>query len=163
MKKIILKISGMHCASCAANIENALKKEEGIKSANVNFASEKLYLEFDEIEIRTSPSARTFNADNSQFVVDFLWAIGLAQKSDAYVKGPMGTDYKQSLAGSAGKKDIGNFASTGGWTLAKGKAVNYLGRYELFNLTDEQQGKVAEIAKKVEPVSAEGGGGGCGV
>jgi len=51
MEKTILKISGMHCASCAANIENALKKEAGIKSANVNFASEKLYLEFDSIEI----------------------------------------------------------------------------------------------------------------
>jgi len=51
MEKTILNISGMHCASCVAIIENALKKEEGIKSANVNFASEKLYLEFDEIEI----------------------------------------------------------------------------------------------------------------
>jgi P-type Cu+ transporter len=50
-EKIILKIYGMHCASCAANIENALKKENGIKSANVNFAAEKLYLEFDPIEI----------------------------------------------------------------------------------------------------------------
>jgi len=50
-QKTILKISGMHCASCVANIENALKQEAGIKSANVNFASEKLYLEFDEIEI----------------------------------------------------------------------------------------------------------------
>ncbi len=37
----------MHCASCAANIEHALKKEEGVLSANVNFAVEKLYLEYD--------------------------------------------------------------------------------------------------------------------
>ena len=51
MEKTILSISGMYCASCAVTIENALRKEEGIKSANVNFASEKLYLEFDEIEI----------------------------------------------------------------------------------------------------------------
>lgn len=51
MEKTILNISGMHCASCAAVIENALKKEVGIKSANVNFASEKLYLEFDGVEI----------------------------------------------------------------------------------------------------------------
>ncbi|MDX9913928.1 MAG: heavy metal translocating P-type ATPase [Candidatus Moranbacteria bacterium] len=45
-KKTVLKISGMHCASCAANIENTLKKETGVNSANVNFASEKLYVEF---------------------------------------------------------------------------------------------------------------------
>jgi len=50
-EKTILDISGMHCASCAANIENALKKEVGIKTANVNFAAEKLYLEFDPTEI----------------------------------------------------------------------------------------------------------------
>lgn len=47
MQKITLKIHGMHCASCAANIEHELKKEAGVKSANVNFAVEKLYLEYD--------------------------------------------------------------------------------------------------------------------
>jgi P-type Cu+ transporter len=51
MEKTILKISGMHCASCAALIETTLRKEEGIKTANLNFATEKLYLEFEPIEI----------------------------------------------------------------------------------------------------------------
>jgi P-type Cu+ transporter len=51
MEKTMLKISGMHCASCAALIETTLRKEEGIKTANVNFATEKLYLEFNPIEI----------------------------------------------------------------------------------------------------------------
>jgi copper chaperone CopZ len=32
MEKTILKISGMHCASCAALIETTLRKEEGIKN-----------------------------------------------------------------------------------------------------------------------------------
>ncbi len=41
----------MHCASCAANIENALKKKEGVSSVNVNFANEKAYLEFDPAKI----------------------------------------------------------------------------------------------------------------
>ncbi|MFH1657088.1 MAG: heavy metal translocating P-type ATPase [bacterium] len=50
MQKIILKISGMHCASCATIIENTLKKEPGVKSSNVNLASEKAYLEFDPNE-----------------------------------------------------------------------------------------------------------------
>ncbi len=47
MKKEIFKIQGMHCASCAINIENALKKETGVRSASVNFANEKAYLEID--------------------------------------------------------------------------------------------------------------------
>jgi len=49
--KIIFKISGMHCASCAVNIESFIRKEAGIKSASVNFVSEKIYLEFDESKI----------------------------------------------------------------------------------------------------------------
>ena len=45
MNKIILKISGMHCASCVVILKMLLKKEEGIKTANVNFATEKAYLD----------------------------------------------------------------------------------------------------------------------
>ncbi|MDD5627124.1 MAG: heavy metal translocating P-type ATPase [Patescibacteria group bacterium] len=50
-KKIILKIIGMHCASCVAKIENTLKKEQGITSASVNFPAEKAYLEYDSSKI----------------------------------------------------------------------------------------------------------------
>ncbi len=77
---------------------------------------------------------------NSQFVVDMLWALGLAQKSLVYTEGPMGKEYK---------KDAGNFASTGGWTLSRGAAMNYLNRYELIKLTPEQERRVGEIAKNV--------------
>ncbi|MFA4890185.1 MAG: heavy metal translocating P-type ATPase [Candidatus Paceibacterota bacterium] len=42
--KTTLKISGMHCASCAASIEGVVKKIEGVKSASVNLVSEKLFL-----------------------------------------------------------------------------------------------------------------------
>ncbi len=43
--KRIFTIAGMHCASCARNIENSVKKIKGIKSAVVNFATNKLYAE----------------------------------------------------------------------------------------------------------------------
>lgn len=46
-QKIILKISGMTCASCALNNEKELKKNRGIISATVNFASKKAYIEYD--------------------------------------------------------------------------------------------------------------------
>ena len=51
MQKIVLKISGMHCASCALNIENILKEEKGINSANVNLANQKAYVIFDPNKI----------------------------------------------------------------------------------------------------------------
>ena len=47
MKKITLTISGMHCASCALNIEKALKKLDGVESVVVNFANEQATAEYD--------------------------------------------------------------------------------------------------------------------
>ncbi|MCZ7385029.1 MAG: heavy metal translocating P-type ATPase [Candidatus Methanoperedens sp.] len=47
IKKISLKITGMTCASCAQNIETALKKTDGVKDASVNFSFEKASVEYD--------------------------------------------------------------------------------------------------------------------
>ncbi len=47
MKKITLSITGMHCASCALNIEKALRKVPGVVQARVNIAIEKAYIEFE--------------------------------------------------------------------------------------------------------------------
>lgn len=48
MKKEIRTVSGMTCASCAKAVERGINKLEGIQSANVNFATEKLTVEFDD-------------------------------------------------------------------------------------------------------------------
>lgn len=42
---------GMHCVNCAKTIENSLKYYDGIINATVNFASEKLYVEYDTNKI----------------------------------------------------------------------------------------------------------------
>ena len=62
MEKITVQIFGMHCASCAANIEHALKKQEGMISANVNYASEKAFLGFDPIKINLERISRIISA-----------------------------------------------------------------------------------------------------
>jgi len=41
MKKINLQVKGMHCASCAANINNNLNSNKHVKEANVNFSTSK--------------------------------------------------------------------------------------------------------------------------
>ncbi|VVB89978.1 putative copper-exporting P-type ATPase A [uncultured archaeon] len=46
-RDITLKIGGMHCASCAINIEKALLKTEGIVSANVSFPLEQAKITYD--------------------------------------------------------------------------------------------------------------------
>lgn len=48
MTKKILTITGMHCASCANAVEKSISKLEGVTSASVNIATEKLTVEFDE-------------------------------------------------------------------------------------------------------------------
>jgi Cu+-exporting ATPase len=46
-KKVVeASITDMHCATCAVNISNALTKKEGVLTANVNYASEKAYVEY---------------------------------------------------------------------------------------------------------------------
>lgn len=42
----VIAISGMSCAACASRVEMVLGATEGIKKANVNFASEKASVEF---------------------------------------------------------------------------------------------------------------------
>jgi hypothetical protein len=80
------------------------------------------------------------NAESSRFVVNMLWALGLAQKSKVYEEGPMGNEYKDRAA---------NFASTGGWTLGKLPATSYLNNFYIVDLSAEQQDRVVEISKNV--------------
>lgn len=47
MKKQIYPIIGMHCASCKMLIEKMVGKVDGVESVNVNYASEKMTVEFD--------------------------------------------------------------------------------------------------------------------
>ncbi|MBS3146551.1 copper-translocating P-type ATPase [Candidatus Woesearchaeota archaeon] len=47
IKKEILGIRGMHCASCAVTIERSIKKVPGIINAQVNFGTEKAVVDYD--------------------------------------------------------------------------------------------------------------------
>lgn len=49
MKKTI-KLIDLDCAHCAAKIEEAVKKIDGVKSCSVNFLSQKMVLEADDQE-----------------------------------------------------------------------------------------------------------------
>jgi len=51
VKKIILPITGMTCASCATTNEKALSKLPGVSRVNVNLASEKASIEYDPSQV----------------------------------------------------------------------------------------------------------------
>ncbi|MFH1736344.1 MAG: cation transporter, partial [Actinomycetota bacterium] len=47
-QKTELAIGGMHCATCAVNIESILKDLPGVESVSVNYATEKATVEYDD-------------------------------------------------------------------------------------------------------------------
>ena len=50
MKKAF-RLEGLDCANCAAKIENAVKKLDGVTAASVNFMTTKMVIEGDDAKI----------------------------------------------------------------------------------------------------------------
>ncbi len=42
------KIKGLDCANCAAELERAIQKLDGVESASISFMTQKMELEYDE-------------------------------------------------------------------------------------------------------------------
>lgn len=80
------------------------------------------------------------NQQNSGFVLNLLWALGLGNKNPILEEGPM-VDEKYGGAG--------NFASTGGWSLAKGNVMDHYSQYNFITLTQEQQNLVEKISQGI--------------
>ncbi len=79
--------------------------------------------------------------DNSYFLLNFFWAVGLANKSKILDEGDM-MKY-------GGKQGAGNFASTGGWSLSKSDAMNYYSKSALIPLTKEQEERINQVASNI--------------
>jgi len=48
MKKFKITISGMHCASCAGNVERSLRKVQGVKNVSVSLMTNKSIVETED-------------------------------------------------------------------------------------------------------------------
>ncbi len=46
-KKIIIKLSGLHCSSCAMSIDNALEEVEGVYEASTSYSKAETSVRFD--------------------------------------------------------------------------------------------------------------------
>ncbi len=51
-RELLLPVTGMTCANCAATVERTLKKTDGVAEASVNFASERASVRFDPVRVR---------------------------------------------------------------------------------------------------------------
>ncbi|RZF21512.1 cadmium-translocating P-type ATPase [Halobacteriovorax vibrionivorans] len=79
---INIKISGMHCASCASSIEKEVAKIDGVKSSSVNYAVESGHFEFD-------------NQETLKKIEDKIVDLGYSIQSD--VEGEQQEDSKQTI------------------------------------------------------------------
>ncbi len=77
---------------------------------------------------------------NSGLLLNLLWALGLSNKNQILEKGPM----MDPRYGGANR-----FASTGGWTLAKGGPMNHYSMHQFVALTSEEQALVETVAKNI--------------
>ncbi|OHA66642.1 MAG: hypothetical protein A3C82_02085 [Candidatus Wildermuthbacteria bacterium RIFCSPHIGHO2_02_FULL_47_12] len=78
--------------------------------------------------------------ENSGVLLNLLWGFGLGNKNSILETGPM-MDPRFNGAG--------NFASTGGWTLATGGAMDHYSKYAFIALTPEQQALVERVSKNI--------------
>ena len=51
MKKLVLKVKGMHCASCSILIDKLVGKQPGVISIKTSYGAERTTVEFDESKI----------------------------------------------------------------------------------------------------------------
>lgn len=51
MQKVVLKVKGMHCASCSVLIDKLVGKQEGVHSVSTSYGAEKTAIEYDETKI----------------------------------------------------------------------------------------------------------------
>lgn len=80
------------------------------------------------------------NSENAYYLLNFFWAVGLANRNTILTEGPM-------VQNSDGK--VENFASTGGWSLATKPISDLYASLDLIPLTEEQQKLVEEVAQGI--------------
>lgn len=87
-----------------------------------------------------SNGALKVNHDNAGLILNLLWAAGLSNKNQILENGLM-SDPRYG--------DPSGFASTGGWTIAKGNVMDHYSAHSFITLTNEQQQMVERVSKNI--------------
>lgn len=53
-QEIVIKIDGMHCTSCAVNIDDMLEETDGVYSANTSYAKSHTKVLYDQEKINVN-------------------------------------------------------------------------------------------------------------
>ncbi|MBL7036720.1 hypothetical protein ISR94_02650 [Candidatus Microgenomates bacterium] len=83
----------------------------------------------------------TMTEQNSRYMLDMLWAFGLANKNEILTSGEMTSE---QYGGDASK-----FASTGGWSLSRGNVMNHYSMHPYVVLDADQQDLVDKVSLNI--------------
>jgi len=76
------------------------------------------------------------NNENQHFLLNLFWALGLANQNKILTDGPMVRN---------GRENVGNFASTGGWTLGAKPVIELYASQPIITLSEAQQKRLEEV------------------
>lgn len=68
MKKNIITVSGMHCASCSSIIEKKISKLNGVENISVNIATEQAHIDYDENKVSIDDMNREIEKLGYRFI-----------------------------------------------------------------------------------------------
>ncbi|MCR4281045.1 MAG: hypothetical protein NUV88_01795, partial [Candidatus Kaiserbacteria bacterium] len=97
--------------------------------------------EYEKLLSGKSDRKLTITEDNAGYLLNLLWAFGLANAN------PILEDKTEMMNPAYG--GAGNFASTGGWTIAKSGAMEHYNIHALVSLTPEQQQLVDRVSRGI--------------
>lgn len=138
----VLPSKGVRLSARAGNLGPQLTSSGAIDKDKFLALYQATALEDDAVNLLNSSNygELVMTEENSPLILNFLWALGLANKNPILEEGEM----TSPAYGGAG-----NFASTGGWTIAKGDAMQHYSKYELMSLTPEQQKLVEKVSRGI--------------
>ena len=96
--------------------------------------------EYEKLLSGRSIGKLTITRENAGYLLNLLWALGLANKNPILETGEM-ADPRYGGAG--------NFASTGGWTISKGNAMEHYSHHALLTLSPDEQALVDKVSRGI--------------
>jgi Cu+-exporting ATPase len=152
IKKINLKISGMHCASCSSIIERALKKNQAIKSSVINVTTNRGTIEYNSNKItekeiikiisgkgygaklvvgvidyknESKTKQNEFNNQKTKFIISLLFTIPIFILGMAFMNNPiLYQTYIMLILATPVQFYIGWPMYKSAWSALKGKSAN---------------------------------------
>ncbi len=97
--------------------------------------------EYQKLLTGNNESKIIINDNNAGYLLNLFWALGLSNGNEIL------NDPKEMK--NPQYRGAANFASTGGWTVAVGSAMDHYNRHLFFQLTLEQQALVDKISRGV--------------